>query len=130
MLAAEMKRADDENRWKQIAAGAGILLALGAAACGTLLGWRHLPGLLGEWVGLIVGVLTTPFFLEASAVMVGLTVVLAINGWRRQQAGEEWVYLKPADEDQAAGKQALGAQPEQESHAAGSPEDRNKTSVS
>ena len=99
-----MKHADDENRWKQIAAGAGILLGLGVAACGTLLGWRHLPGLLGEWVGLMVGVLTTPFFLEASAVVVGLTVVLAINGWRRKRAGEEWVDLEQADDNEAVGE--------------------------
>ena len=125
-----MKRADDENRWKQITAGAGIVLALGVVACGTMLGWRHLPGLLGEWVGLVVGVLTTPFFLEASAVVVGLTVVLAINGWRRQKAGEEWVYLEQADEDETANKQALAAQQQQELRAADDPGDHNKTSVS
>ena len=100
-----MKPADDESRWQQIAAGAGILGVLGVVACGTLLGWRHLPGLLGEWVGLIVGVLTTPFFLEASAVVVGLTVVLAINGWRRQRVGEEWVDLERMDEDEAPAKE-------------------------
>ena len=96
-----MKHADDENRWKQIAAGAGILTALGVLACGFLLGWRHLPGLLREWAGMIVGVLTTPFFLEATAVVVGLTVVLALNGWRRKRAGDEWVYLERADEAEA-----------------------------
>lgn len=104
MLAAEMKAADDESGWKQIAAAAGILGGLGVAACGTLLGWRHLPGLLGEWVGLIVGVMTTPFLLEASAVVIGLMVVLALNGWRRKRAGEEWVELKEPDEKTDPGK--------------------------
>ena len=90
MLGAEMNGSDDGKRWQQIAWGAGILAALGALACGTLVGWRHVPGLLGEWLGVIVGVATTPFLLEASAVVVGLAVVLALNAWRRHREGDEW----------------------------------------
>jgi hypothetical protein len=92
-----MKRADDDNRWRQIAMGAAILAGLAAAFCGTLVGWRHLPGLLGEWVGLIVGVMTTPFLLEASCGVIGLTLVLAINYWRQNRAGDELVYLERVD---------------------------------
>lgn len=89
-----MRRADDNNRLKQIAVGAAILGLLTVAVCATLAGWRHLPGLLGEWLGTMVGVMTTPFFLEASLAFLGLTVVLAINHWRRRRAGEELVYLE------------------------------------
>ena len=97
-MMADMKRADDDNRVRQIAVGAGILAGLALAACGTLAGWRHLPGLLGEWVGVIVGVMTTPFLLEASCVVIGLTVVLAINHWRQKRAGDELVYLERVDD--------------------------------
>jgi hypothetical protein len=86
-----------DERTKQVAVGAGILLALALAVCSLLAGWRHLPGLLGEWVGFMVGVATTPFILEASFAILGLTVVLAINQWRRNRAGEEMVYLEQTD---------------------------------
>ena len=89
-----MTRADDDNRVKQIAVGAGVLLVVTLLVCGSLVGWRYLPGLLGEWVGMMVGVMTTPFFLEASFVCIGLTVVVAINHWRQKRAGDELVYLE------------------------------------
>jgi hypothetical protein len=91
-----MRRADDEPRVKQIAVGAGVLGVLALTVCGAMLGWRCLPGLLGEWLGTLVGVLTTPFLFEASWVLIGLTVVLVINHWRLQRAGAEWVDLDEA----------------------------------
>ncbi len=106
-MAPDMTRADDDNRLKQVAVGVGILGVLTVTACGALAGWRHLPGLLGEWVGMMVGVLTTPFFLEASLGIVGLTVVLAINHWRRKRAGEEWVDLGQAAQPEAPGSDGL-----------------------
>lgn len=89
-----MRRTDDDKRGQQIAVGVAILVAFTLAVCGTLIGWGHLPGLLGEWVGMMVGVMTTPFLLEASLVIIGLSVVLAINYWRRRRAGNDWVYLE------------------------------------
>lgn len=89
-----MTRADDENRLKQIAVGGGILVLLTLMVCGALLGWRYLPGLLGEWIGMMVGLITTPFFLEGSFVIIGLTLVMAINHWRRKRDGDELVYLE------------------------------------
>lgn len=94
MMPSDMSRADDDHRVKQIAVGAGILGVLALTVCGAVAGWRHVPGLLGEWLGTLVGVLTTPFLFEASWLFIGLTVVLAINHWRRQRAGDEWVDLE------------------------------------
>lgn len=93
-----MRQADDDKRSKQIAMGLGILSALTLVGCGALIGWRHLPGLLGEWVGMMVGVMTSPFFLEASLAIIGFTLVLAINAWRHRRAGDECVYLEPEQE--------------------------------
>lgn len=82
-----------------MAVGAGILGGLTVAMCATMAGWRHLPGLLGEWLGMMVGVMTTPVFLEVSVALIGLTVVLAINEWRRKRDGDEWVDLERVDAD-------------------------------
>ncbi|MEO5914310.1 MAG: hypothetical protein ABIS50_08770 [Luteolibacter sp.] len=88
-----MERAHDE-RVRQVAIGAGILILLAVSISGLLLGWRYLPGLLGEWVGTMVGVMSTPFFLEGSFVAVGLMIVLFVNIWRRHKEGDEFVYLE------------------------------------
>lgn len=92
-----MTRADEENRGKQIAVGTCVLVVLTLAVCGALIGWRYLPGLLGEWIGMMVGVITTPFFLEASFILIGLTVVVAINHWRQKRDGDELVYLEQVE---------------------------------
>lgn len=92
-----MAKKDDERR-REIAAGGGILLALTVVVCGVLVGWRHLPGILGEWLGVIIGVVTTPFFLELSFAALGLTIVLMLNHWRQKRAGDELMYLEQVDE--------------------------------
>lgn len=71
-----------------------ILLAVAVLLCGMLLVWRYLPGIWGEWVGMMVGVATTPFFMEAGCAALGLTLVLAINHWRQRREGAELVYLE------------------------------------
>ena len=88
----EMQWKNDE-RVRQVAIGVSILVMLTIVVTGTLLGWRLLPGLLGEWIGLMIGILTTPFFLEASFIIIGLIIVIALNHWRQQKEGEELVYL-------------------------------------
>jgi hypothetical protein len=88
---------NEDPRAKQIAVGAAIILVLALTVCGCLLGWGYLPGLLGEWVGTMVGVLTTPFFMEASFICIGLTVVVALNSWRQRRDGDELVYLEQLD---------------------------------
>ncbi len=82
------------NRTKQIFAGAGILTVLTLLVTGTLLGWRHVPGLAGEWLGTVIGIMTTPFFLEGSFLILGLVTVVTLNGWKRQREGDEFVYLE------------------------------------
>ncbi len=88
-----MERAHDE-RVKQVAIGAGILIVLTVSITGLLIGWRLLPGLLGEWIGMMVGLMSTPFILEASFICLGFLIVLGINIWRRQKEGDEFVYLE------------------------------------
>lgn len=88
-----MKRAVDE-RVKQVAIGVSILLLITVVVTGLLLGWRLLPGLLGEWVGTMLGIMTTPFFMEASFIFLGLVIVILLNHWRRIKDGDDFVYLE------------------------------------
>ena len=93
---SHMDRTDDE-RVKQVAVGAGILIAIGVIVPGTLLGWRYLPGIFGETVGTIIGVMTTPFCMEASFVILGILIVVGLNNWRRYKEGDDFVYLEQVD---------------------------------
>lgn len=88
-----MERSLDE-RVKQVAIGASILVALTGAVVVALMGWRLLPGLLGEWAGTMIGIMTTPFFMEASFAILGLVIVIFLNHWRQQKNGDELVYLE------------------------------------
>ena len=85
-------RAKDE-RVKQVLIAAAVLGALTCGVVALLLGWRRVPGLLGEWLGTLVGILSTPFFLEASFVIVGVLVVMVVNAVRRQREGDDFVAL-------------------------------------
>jgi hypothetical protein len=87
----------NENRGKQIAVGAVILfLVFGGVAC-LLLFWRYIPGVVGESVGTFVGVISTPFFLEASFMMLGFMIVVLLNSWRRRKAGDDFVEFDERD---------------------------------
>jgi hypothetical protein len=92
-LCRDMERTHDD-RAKQIAVGAAILIGLMLIVSGALLGWRYLPSILGEWVGSMIGIMTTPFFLEASFLAIGLLIVISLNIWRRHKEGDELVYLE------------------------------------
>lgn len=88
-----MELEQDERR-KQLAVGAVILTIFTVVVVGLLTGWRHMPGVLGEWVGIMMGVVTTPFILEASFFLVGLMIVIFLNNYRRHREGDEFVYLE------------------------------------
>lgn len=75
----------------------GVALIIPLLFAGTLL-----PGVLGEWMSMLFGMITTPFILEASFVIFGLMIVFALNHWRMKRDGDEFVYLEedkdlPAD---------------------------------
>lgn len=95
-----MERAYDE-RVKQVVIGVSIILVLTVVVSGTLIGWRLLPGLLGEWVGSMIGIITTPFFMEASFALLGLFIVMALNHWRQHKEGDDFVYLEQVIEPAA-----------------------------
>lgn len=90
---ATMMASDDDNRGKQAVVGSVILLLLAVAAGTVVMGCHFIPGVFGEWLEVMVGIMTSPVFLEISAFTIGLLVVLAINHWRAQKDGDELVVV-------------------------------------
>lgn len=75
----------------QVVIAAAILLGLSVLIVVALMGWRHLPEIWADWIGMMVGIMSTPFFLEASFLFIGLTIVVAINHHRQKKAGDDFV---------------------------------------
>lgn len=98
-----MTRATEENRGRQILVGGLILLGVTLSVCAALIGSRFQQGLIGEWVSLMVGIMTTPFFMEASFLILGIIIVISLNTWRRRKEGDELVYLERVEGSDAAG---------------------------
>ncbi len=87
-----------DERVKQATIGAVILLTIAILVPSALLGWRLLPGLWGEWLGTLAGLLTTPFVMETSFVILGLLIVVSINHRRRMKDGDDFVFLEQVDD--------------------------------
>lgn len=92
-----------DPRVRQIVSGVSLLLGIMAVVCALLIGWRYLPGLLGEWVGTMIGLATTPVILEISFVILGFCVVFWLNHRHREKDGEEWVYLEQVTDAKVPG---------------------------
>jgi len=91
-----------ESRGKQIFVGGAILFVLTALVVSLLIGWRMVPGWVGESFGMLAGVLSTPFFMETSFAMIGLLIVIGLNIWRRHREGDEFVSLEELEKRDAA----------------------------
>jgi hypothetical protein len=87
-----------ESRGKQLMVGGAILAAVFGSAISLLLFWREIPGLFGETVGKFVGIMSTPFFMEASFVVLGFLIVVSLNIWRRHKDGDEFVTIEENDD--------------------------------
>jgi|694.fasta_scaffold15158_3 hypothetical protein len=85
------QQTNQENRGKQVAIGGLIIFSLMFTVIGFLLFWRYIPGWFGESVGKIAGLISTPFILEASFLIMGLGIVIMLNSWRRKKAGDDFV---------------------------------------
>jgi len=91
-----------DERVNQVLIAAAVLAALTCSVVTLLLGWRKVPGVFGEWLGMVVGIMSTPFFLEASFVILGVLLVMVVNAVRRHREGDEFVSVQELhDRDQA-----------------------------
>ena len=77
---------------KQIAIGVGLIvfffLGLGVIAASAFL-----PGFAGEMGQACLALITSPFLMESAIFFLALTLLFAINGWRRHKDGSDWVEL-------------------------------------
>lgn len=86
-----------ENRGKQLAVGGVIIVSLMTSVICLLVFWRFIPGWVGESVGKLAGLLSTPFILEASFFVMGLGIVVLLNSWRRKKDGNDFVEFDVRD---------------------------------
>jgi ABC-type spermidine/putrescine transport system permease subunit I len=81
----------EENK-KHILIGSGLIvlffLFLGGIAAAA-----YLPGFSGEVGRLWLALITSPFLMETALFFLALTLLFAINGWRRNRDGDDWVSL-------------------------------------
>jgi hypothetical protein len=84
----------DRDRLRPILAAACFFLCAAILIHVFLLLHPHVPGVLGAWMSTIGGVVTTPFFMEASLAVLGLSVVSIINHWRLKIGGDELVEIE------------------------------------
>lgn len=86
----------DDSRARELG---GALAVLGLLVLVILCLWfgPRLPGLAGDFLGVLAGIVSTPFLMEASFLAFGVLVVLTINHWRRYREGDEFVHLERVD---------------------------------
>ena len=92
--------ASDERR-RQVAVALGILACVATGFVGVAFA-THLPGVAGEFFARILGIMTTPFILEASLFIIGFVIVLTLNQWREMREGDELVYLEQVQDSPAS----------------------------
>lgn len=91
------KQTSNENRGKQVAIGGAIIFALMAAVICLLTFWRYIPGWVGESLGIVAGLISSPFVLEASFFVMGIGIVILLNSWRRKKEGDDFVEFNEQD---------------------------------
>lgn len=84
-----------DSRRRQLLGGTAALGFVSLVVLALWLG-RFVPGFIGEWFGIVAGIATTPILMEASFVVLGFLVVMAINAWNNHREGDELVYLDRA----------------------------------
>jgi hypothetical protein len=91
-----MSRTDHDERSHQILGGLGVMTGL-LGCIALVIAGSYLPGVVGEILRTVVGICTTPVFLEITGVVIGLLLVLGLNYWRQRRDGDELVYLEQVD---------------------------------
>ena len=80
--------------------GGTILLVVAVSFVSLLIYWRLIPGWVGESIGMVVGIMSTPFFMEASFVILGILIVVGLNTWRQHKDGDEFVTIEESGDDE------------------------------
>ena len=97
-----MSHENGHGRVRQVVVGVALIAVLTVTVCGALVWWRKVPGVLGEWIGTMIGAMTSPFLLETSFFFIGIGLVSWLNHLRARKEGDEWV--DPASLEAGAGR--------------------------
>ena len=81
----------EENR-KHILIGSGLIVLFFVGLVGIAAS-AYLPGFAGELGRMCLSWITSPFLMESALFFLALTLLFAINAWRRGREGEDWVVL-------------------------------------
>lgn len=81
----------NESR-KQILIGVGLIVFF-FLCLGGIAATAYLPGFSGEVGRMCLALITSPFLMETAIFFLALTLLFAINGWRRNREGGDWVTL-------------------------------------
>jgi hypothetical protein len=95
-----MTPSKSDPRIRQVVGGVVVISLVSLFIILLWLG-RAVPGLFGEWLGIVAGMASTPFLMEASFVVLGFMIVFALNGWRQYREGDELVYLEQVEGPEA-----------------------------
>ena len=81
----------EENK-KHILIGSSLIVLFFVALVGIAAA-AYLPGFAGELGRMCLAWITSPFLMESALFFLALTLLFAINAWRRNKEGEDWVQL-------------------------------------
>jgi hypothetical protein len=97
----EMRQPDSHSKWWWTVPLAFILILAGSAVA-VCLSSEIAREVVTKAVFNIVGAVSTPFILETTVAIVGLSIVLAYNHYRVHKDGDGWVYLAVTEPDAAS----------------------------
>ena len=81
-----------EVRKKQIWIGV-VLISFFFLCLTGVAAFAYLPGYPGEIGRFCLALVTSPFLMETSIAFLALTLLFAINGWRRIREGDDYLHL-------------------------------------
>ena len=87
---------EESSSRRQIVLGAIVIGSVGVLAV-IIWSGKRLPGFAGEFFSMVAGLVSTPFLMEASIVLLGFFIVIGLNAWRAHRDGDEFVYLDEID---------------------------------
>ncbi|MGB2402039.1 MAG: hypothetical protein ACPIA7_01375 [Akkermansiaceae bacterium] len=81
----------EENK-KHILIGSALIVFF-FVCLGGIAASAYLPGFSGELGRMFLAWITSPFLMESALFFLALTLLFAINAWRRSKEGDDWVQL-------------------------------------
>lgn len=81
----------EENK-KHILIGSALIVFF-FVCLGGIAASAYLPGFSGELGRMLLAWITSPFLMESALFFLALTLLFAINAWRRNKEGDDWVQL-------------------------------------